>query len=144
MHTTRFIKSNRKSNWNYSCPQSTSSPEKIPPSNRSIKRIAGESLPRLVFTSRNARGSTQSTNIWSVHVSDRDCPQLFTNGKGASKLAALASALGEFFERLSCNYFWSHYFLGEKFANSDLHPPPAGTLVLARRTTAMAAGTADT
>ena len=63
-------------------------------------------------------------NIWSVHVSDRDCPLLFTNGKGASKLAALASALGEFFERLSCNYFWSHYFLGDKFADSDFthHP----------------------
>ena len=54
--------------------------------------------------------------IWSVHVSDRDCPLLFTNGKGSSKLAALASALGEFFERLSCNYFWTHYFLGRKYA----------------------------
>ncbi len=54
--------------------------------------------------------------IWSVHVSDRDCPLLFTNGKGASKLAALASALGEFFERLSCNYFWTHYYLGKAFA----------------------------
>ena len=48
--------------------------------------------------------------IWSVHVSDLDCPLLFTNGKGSSKLAALASALGEFFERLSCNYFWAHYY----------------------------------
>ena len=51
--------------------------------------------------------------IWSVHVRDRDCPLLFTNGKGATRLAALASALGEFFERLSCNYFWTHYYLGE-------------------------------
>ena len=57
--------------------------------------------------------------IWSVHVSDRDCPLLFTNGKGASKPAALASALGEFFERLACNYFWSHYYLGEAFATHD-------------------------
>ena len=57
--------------------------------------------------------------IWSVHVSDRDCPLLFTNGKGSSKLAALASALGEFFERLSCNYFWTNYYLGEKFATHD-------------------------
>ena len=57
--------------------------------------------------------------IWSVHVRDRDCPLLFTNGKGASKLAAQASALGEFFERLSCNYFWTHYFLGEKFSAKD-------------------------
>ncbi len=54
--------------------------------------------------------------LWSVHVADRDCPLLFTNGKGASQLAAQASALGEFFERLSTNYFWSHYFLGEEFA----------------------------
>ncbi|RLJ62826.1 30S ribosomal protein S12 methylthiotransferase accessory factor YcaO [Sulfurisoma sediminicola] len=54
--------------------------------------------------------------IWSVHVRDRDCPLLFTNGKGASRLAALASALGEFFERLSCNYFWTHYYLGDQFA----------------------------
>ena len=57
--------------------------------------------------------------IWSVHVRDRDCPLLFTNGKGASKLAALASALGEYFERLSCNHFWTHYYLGKKFATHD-------------------------
>ncbi len=56
-------------------------------------------------------------DIWSVHLRERDCPLLFTNGKGASKQAALASALGEFFERLSCNYFWSHYYLGESVAN---------------------------
>ena len=54
--------------------------------------------------------------IWSVHVSDHDCPLLFTNGKGGSKLVAHASALGEFFERLACNYFWTHYFLGRKYA----------------------------
>lgn len=54
--------------------------------------------------------------IWSVHVRDRDCPLLFTNGKGASKLACLASALGEFFERLSTNYFWTHYYLGPDIA----------------------------
>jgi ribosomal protein S12 methylthiotransferase accessory factor len=55
-------------------------------------------------------------SVWSVHVRDRDCPLLFTNGKGASRLAALASALGEFFERLSCNYFWTHYYLGDQMA----------------------------
>ena len=62
--------------------------------------------------------------LWSVHVRDRDCPLLFTNGKGASKLAALASALGEFFERLSCNYFWTHYYLGEQMAAQNfIHHP---------------------
>ena len=54
--------------------------------------------------------------IWSVHVRDRDCPLMFTNGKGGSRLAALASALGEFFERLSTNYFWNHYYLGYPLA----------------------------
>ena len=55
--------------------------------------------------------------IWSVHVIDRDCTRLFTNGKGASQLAARASALGEYFERLSTNYFWTHFYLGETIAN---------------------------
>jgi ribosomal protein S12 methylthiotransferase accessory factor len=58
--------------------------------------------------------------VWSVHVRDRDCPLMFTNGKGASKLAALASALGEYFERLSCNYFWNHYYLGGEYAEDAM------------------------
>lgn len=57
--------------------------------------------------------------IWSVHVRNRDCPPMFTNGKGASRLACLASALGEFFERLSTNYFWNHYYLGRAFAEGN-------------------------
>jgi ribosomal protein S12 methylthiotransferase accessory factor len=62
--------------------------------------------------------------VWSVHIRDRDCPLLFTNGKGASELAARASALGEYFERLSTNYFWTHFFLGETLANrSYVHHP---------------------
>ena len=55
-------------------------------------------------------------SVWSVHVRNRECHLMFTNGKGATKLAAHASALGEYFERLSCNYFWNHYYLGEKIA----------------------------
>jgi ribosomal protein S12 methylthiotransferase accessory factor len=63
-------------------------------------------------------------NAWSVHIRDRDCPLLFTNGKGASEKAALASALGEFFERLGCNYFWSHYYLGATLADREfVHYP---------------------
>jgi ribosomal protein S12 methylthiotransferase accessory factor len=52
-------------------------------------------------------------NVWSVHVRDRNCPLLFTNGKGVSRKAALASALGEFHERLATNYFFADYYLGE-------------------------------
>lgn len=62
--------------------------------------------------------------VWSVHIRDRDCPILFTNGKGASELAARASALGEYFERLSTNYFWTHFYLGESIANRHyVHHP---------------------
>jgi ribosomal protein S12 methylthiotransferase accessory factor len=62
--------------------------------------------------------------VWSVHIRDRDCPLLFTNGKGGSQLAARASALGEFFERLSTNYFWTHFYLGDAIANrAYVHTP---------------------
>lgn len=63
-------------------------------------------------------------NVWSVHIRDRYCPYLFTNGKGVTKEAALASALGEFFERLNCNYFFADFYLGEQIANSEfVHYP---------------------
>jgi ribosomal protein S12 methylthiotransferase accessory factor len=63
-------------------------------------------------------------NVWSVHIRDRYCPYLFTNGKGVTKDAALASALGEFFERLNCNYFFADFYLGDQVANSDfVHYP---------------------
>ena len=56
-------------------------------------------------------------SIWSCHMRDHDCPMLFSNGKGASELAARASALGEFFERLGTHYFWTHFYLGDTRAN---------------------------
>lgn len=63
-------------------------------------------------------------NVWSVHIHDKKCPACFTNGKGASKDAALASALGEFFERLATNYFFADFYLGEQIANDDfVHYP---------------------
>lgn len=63
-------------------------------------------------------------NVWSVHIKDADCPQCFTNGKGATKKAALASALGEYFERLSTNYFFADYYLGKQIAEGDfVHYP---------------------
>lgn len=56
-------------------------------------------------------------NVWSVHLQSLDCPLCFSNGKGACKKSALASALGEYFERLSTNYFFSDFYLGEQNAN---------------------------
>lgn len=63
-------------------------------------------------------------SIWSVHVRDRECPMLFANGKGATQLAARASALGEFLERLGTHYFWTHFYLGaERAARDFVHYP---------------------
>ncbi len=64
------------------------------------------------------------TGIYSVHIRDKHCHALFTNGKGSSKKACLASALGEFFERLSCNYFFADYYLGQHHCQgSFVHYP---------------------
>jgi len=56
-------------------------------------------------------------HVWSVHIRDADSPMCFTNGKGATKNAALCSALGEYLERLSTNYFYSDFYLGEEISN---------------------------
>lgn len=63
-------------------------------------------------------------NVWSLHIRDAASPMCFTNGKGASKESALCSALGEFIERLNCNFFYNDQFLGEEIANSEfVHYP---------------------
>lgn len=63
-------------------------------------------------------------NVWSVHIRDTDCPLCFANGKGASRKAALASALGEYLERLSTNYFFADFWLGQEIARGPfVHYP---------------------
>ena len=57
-------------------------------------------------------------NVWSLHIRDAHSPMCFTNGKGSTKESALASALGEYIERLSNNHFYAGVFWGEDIANS--------------------------
>ena len=83
-----------------------------------------QKLTALGFNIEEASWLNSVPNVWSVHIRDKDCPQCFSNGKGASKKAALASALGEYFERLSTNYFWTDFYLGQDIANGDfVHYP---------------------
>ena len=83
-----------------------------------------QKLTALGFNIEEASWLNPVPNVWSVHIRDKDCPQCFSNGKGASKKAALASALGEYFERLSTNYFWTDFYLGQGIANGDfVHYP---------------------
>ena len=56
-------------------------------------------------------------NVWSLHIRDSHSPMCFTNGKGSTKESALASALGEYIERLSNNHFYAGVFWGEDIAN---------------------------
>ncbi|MFK8333013.1 OsmC domain/YcaO domain-containing protein [Pseudomonas sp. BJa5] len=63
-------------------------------------------------------------NVWSLHLRDAQSPMCFTNGKGSTKESALASALGEFIERLNCNFFYNDQFWGEEIANAPfVHYP---------------------
>ena len=57
-------------------------------------------------------------NVWSLHIRDAHSPMCFTNGKGSTKESALASALGEYIERLSNNHFYAGAFWGEDIANA--------------------------
>ncbi len=57
-------------------------------------------------------------NVWSLHIRDAHSPMCFTNGKGSTKESALASALGEFIERVNCNHFYNDQFWGEDIANA--------------------------
>ena len=57
-------------------------------------------------------------NVWSLHIRDAHSPMCFTNGKGSTKESALASALGEYIERISCNHFYAGEFWGEDIANA--------------------------
>jgi ribosomal protein S12 methylthiotransferase accessory factor len=63
-------------------------------------------------------------NVWSLHIRDAHSPMCFTNGKGATKESALASALGEFIERASCNHFYNDNYWGPDIANAPfVHYP---------------------
>lgn len=63
-------------------------------------------------------------NVWSLHIRDAHSPMCFTNGKGATKESALASALGEYIERLSNNHFYAGAYWGEELANAQfVHYP---------------------
>ena len=63
-------------------------------------------------------------NVWSLHIRDAHSPMCFTNGKGSTKESALASALGEYIERLNNNHFYAGVFWGEDIAHAEfVHYP---------------------
>lgn len=98
-------------------------PGKDAPLDDSILHMTA-SLQSLGFEIEETQWLNPLPNVWSVHLYERNNPLLFSYGKGASRSAALASALGEFFERLSCNSFFADYYLGEPVATGEfVHYP---------------------
>ena len=61
-------------------------------------------------------------NCWSVHLRLANCAPIYTNGKGGSKLASEASAIYEFFERMSTNLFFADYYLGPREDSFVFYP----------------------
>ena len=107
------------------------------PEDSSETMILGKDLP-LEQTIANMTGLLESLgmkieitswrnivpNVWSLNIRDAASPMCFTNGKGATKESALCSALGEFIERLNCNFFYNDQYFGEEIANSEfVHYP---------------------
>ncbi|MCB5185213.1 OsmC domain/YcaO domain-containing protein [Methylobacillus gramineus] len=109
----------------------------VNPSAESRTYITGKDLP-LEQTIANMSGLLASLgikieiaswrnivpNVWSLHIRDAHSPMCFTNGKGSTKESALASALGEYIERLSNNHFYAGSYWGEEIANAEfVHYP---------------------
>ncbi|MRD72070.1 30s ribosomal protein S12 methylthiotransferase accessory protein YcaO [Rhodocyclus tenuis] len=93
------------------------------PLETTIERLRAR-LAALGFAVNESAWLNPLAGVWSVHLRDADCPLLFSNGKGGSELAARASALGEFCERLFSRHFWTHYALGaDVTAGRPIHHP---------------------
>ncbi len=73
-------------------------------------------LKSMSFETETVSWLNPAPDCWSVHLRSTACAHLCTNGKGTSKMAAEASALGEFFERLATNFFFADCFLDEGVA----------------------------
>jgi ribosomal protein S12 methylthiotransferase accessory factor len=70
-------------------------------------------------------------NVWSLHIRDAHSPMCFTNGKGSTKESALASALGEYIERMNNNHFYAGAVLGRRHRQCALRALPGRALVQA-------------
>jgi ribosomal protein S12 methylthiotransferase accessory factor len=94
----------------------TPSPGKDAPLEVTIELATGL-LDQIGFSAEPVSWINPAPDCWSVHIRSKECEHIYTNGKGTSQQAALASGLGEYIERLSTNFFFSDFFLEESSAN---------------------------
>ncbi|MGB3210950.1 MAG: YcaO-like family protein [Desulforhopalus sp.] len=76
-------------------------------------QTATTNLENIGITTKAVSWLNPAPNCWSVHIQSSACSHLYTNGKGTSRLASLASGLGEFLERLSTNFLFADFFWDE-------------------------------
>ncbi|NVK41426.1 MAG: YcaO-like family protein [Oceanospirillaceae bacterium] len=87
-------------------------------------RVMSEGLERLGFSLEEERWLNPVPHVWSVRLRDRGCSALSSGGRGFSREAALASALGEFYECLACNRFFVDGYFGQELAQAEfVHYP---------------------
>ncbi len=94
-------------------------PTLLPGKDASLEETIAKATARLKsmsFETEAVSWLNPAPDCWSVHLRSTACAHLYTNGKGTSRMAAEASALGEFFERLATNYFFADCFLDEGMA----------------------------
>lgn len=82
-------------------------------------RLMEDRLQSAGFAVQKAQERNPATGVFSVHLNQATCPGIFSNGKGASEKACWASGLGEFIERLTTNYFFSDFYLGNRENSED-------------------------
>lgn len=98
----------------------------IPGKDARLDQTIGSCQERLLAMGLETRITSwrhPAPHCWSVHLFSPEFPQLLSNGKGISRQAALASALGEFFERLATNFYFSDFFLDEEHDQPFLYFP---------------------
>lgn len=89
------------------------------PLEETLSRFKGI-IQNLGLNLKESRWLNPLPGLWSVLLSDTRLPHvIFSNGKGASRMAALCSAYGEMIERLSTHAYFADYFLGEANALED-------------------------
>lgn len=93
-------------------------PGKDSPLEETLERVR-QSLTRLGIKLNETSSLNPVPHCWSVHLQASSCPALYTNGKGTTQLASIASGMGEFIERLSTDFFFSDYCIGD---NAKIQP----------------------
>ncbi|MFC6672533.1 30S ribosomal protein S12 methylthiotransferase accessory factor YcaO [Marinobacterium aestuariivivens] len=87
-------------------------------------RKMSQGLQRLGFELEEVRWCNPVPRVWWVELRDRNCSLFVSGGRGASREAAMASALGEFYERLACNQFFADLAFGRELSSADfVHYP---------------------